>query len=471
MQLEQLSVPLVLDDTDYSAGLRRADENTGKFAENVSKKLDSIGDSVTGLGKKMSTGLTLPILAAGGASVLAASNLEQSIGGIEAVFGNAVNSIKEFGEVSATQAGLSERAFNEMSASTGALLINMGFSQEEAAAKTVELTQRAADMAATFGGPVADAMGAINSLLRGQADPIEKYGAGMTAVQIKAKALELGLGDLDGNIDEAAKTTARLALLNERTALTQGQFARETDTLSGQLEIQKAQLEDMGAEIGEILMPVILDIVEVISGWMQSFKELSPETKKMIVIVLGIVAALGPFLIVVGSIVSAIGTLIPIVTAVGGVIAGLAAGPVLLIIAGIAALIAIFVLLKENWGDITAFMSKKWDGFTKGFGKAIESVKKWINGLMDKLRALGDNILDAIPDWLIPGSPTPFEIGMKGIRKEVVKVDAEFSTRNFGQSLPNVTGNSSGNESRGADLIDYNMLSRTIAHELQLVLG
>lgn len=45
----------------------------------------------------------------------------------------------------------------------------------------------------------------------------------------------------------------------------------------------------------------------------------------------------------------------------------------------------------------------------RGIGDAISSVIGWIGTLADKVRNL------KLPDWLTPGSPTPFELGLRGI--------------------------------------------------------
>lgn len=467
INLQTLIVPLVLDSSKYGKDLNTASQKTDGFAT----KMTSMGQTATKVGIGMTVGLTAPIVAGFGAATMAASDLEQSIGGIDAIFGTASVAITAFGETSAQTVGLSTRAFNEMAAQTGAQLQNMGFSQDEAAKKAIELTQRASDMAATFGGPVSEAMGAINSLLRGQSDPIEKYGAGMTAVEIKARALELGLGDLDGKIDEAAKTTARLSLLNERTAATEGQFAREADTLAGIMERQKAETENLSAEIGTILMPIMLDIAKAVGGFMESYKKLSPEIKKVIVIIGGILAVLGPLFLVFGTIVSVVTTLAPVFATIGAIIGGIAAGPVLLIIAGVAAIIAIFLLLRANWDTIVKFLVKTWEGFKNTFKRVVDAIKGFIQGLMGKLGAIKQKLLDAIPSWLIPGSATEFEIGLRGIRKELVRVDTGMRPTHFTQSLPDIGRERIEDVGRRRDMFDYDRFGRIIAHELQKVMG
>src|SRR3546814_5866199 len=61
----------------------------------------------------------------------AASDLEQSVGGTEAVFGDAASTIERYGDTAAEKMGLSERAFREATTSIGGNLKRMGFRSEE----------------------------------------------------------------------------------------------------------------------------------------------------------------------------------------------------------------------------------------------------------------------------------------------------------------------------------------------------
>ena len=81
-----LWVKLGLDSKGYSQGLQDAAEKT----QNVGKNMMAVGAAAT-------AGLTLPIAAAGLKAVGLASNLEQSIGGVESVFGDAGKTIFDFG--------------------------------------------------------------------------------------------------------------------------------------------------------------------------------------------------------------------------------------------------------------------------------------------------------------------------------------------------------------------------------------
>lgn len=196
-------------------------------------------------------------------AVTAASDLEQSVGGVQAIFKDTAQEILSAGEAAASTVGLTRNAFNELSAILGAQLGSFGFDTDEVASKTRELIELGADLAATFGGPVSDAVGAISSLLRGERNPIERYGVALNEALIRAHAFETGLTDTNRQLSLQESAVASLSLLYEQTASAQGQFAREADTTAGALERQRAEFGNIQAEIGEALVPLFQTLLEM----------------------------------------------------------------------------------------------------------------------------------------------------------------------------------------------------------------
>lgn len=191
-----------------------------------------------------------------GGSIDLAAEFEQSIGAVESVFKDSAPAIFEWGKVAAEVAGLSENQFNTLAATTGAFLKNFGYDMDTVTGTTVELTQRAADMAAMFGGPVDEAMAAIQAGLRGQQDPLERYGVSLTAAKVEAHALAMTGKDLGKELTDQEKMTARLDLILRQTADAAGQFAREQDTAAGKAAILAAKQENMATQLGDTLLPL-----------------------------------------------------------------------------------------------------------------------------------------------------------------------------------------------------------------------
>src|SRR5690606_26811661 len=110
----------------------------------------------------------------------------------------------------------------------------------------------------------------------------------------------------------------------------------------------KTELTNLATEFGEILLPVITPVIQKIKEMMEGFRALSPETKKIIVVIGGILAAIGPLLTIFGTFAAMLPTIISGIAAMGTAFTVMT-GPVGLVIAGIAAIVA---LIAANWDEV-----------------------------------------------------------------------------------------------------------------------
>lgn len=235
-----------------------AERDIGK-AEN---KLDKFGSTMTSTGTKMIAGAA--VIGAGmWQAGQSAADLEQAVGGTEAVFGAFTGTIDEFAAGAASAAGLSERAARELTSSMGAILQGFGYTQEEAAATSAELAQLGADLSATFGGKPEEAVLALGAALRGEFDPLERFGISLSAAKIATEAVRLGLAETTAEVDSNAKAQAALSLITEQSANAQGQFAREQGTTAGQMAITKAEFENATAALGEGFLPIMTKVTQM----------------------------------------------------------------------------------------------------------------------------------------------------------------------------------------------------------------
>lgn len=182
-----------------------------------------------------------------------ASNLEQSKGGLAAVFKKDTAELDKVAQGAAKSLGLSRNSYNELATVLGAGLKNKGLT--DYADKTQDLIGLGADLSAMYGGTAADAVSAISSLMRGESDPIEKYGVAISDTAIKAELAAKGQDKLTGAALEQAKAQARLDILFRQTADAQGTFAKESDTMAGKQQRAGAMWEDLKTKIGEKFLP------------------------------------------------------------------------------------------------------------------------------------------------------------------------------------------------------------------------
>lgn len=187
------------------------------------------------------------------AVVGAASDAQQSVGGVQAVFKEYADQVVKDSARAEQALGLSETAYQELITVTSALLKNKGL--EDFAEQGKNLLEIGADLAATYGGPTRQAVEALNAAMRGESDPIERYAISLNETAVKAELVAKGQDKLTGAALEQAKAQARLALITQQSADAAGAFGRELNTQEGQAQRTAAQWANMRVELGEKLLP------------------------------------------------------------------------------------------------------------------------------------------------------------------------------------------------------------------------
>lgn len=241
-----VKVSVIADTRQFSKAFKNLKNATG---------LDSLASSARSAAKTMvsvAAGAGAAFGALGVKATLMAADLEQSTGAVEAVFKTAARQIKSFSVKSATALGITRNEYQELATVIGSQLKNAGTPIDQLAGKTNNLISTGADLAAMYGGTTKEAVEALSSALKGERDPIERYGVTLKQSAIDAKAAALGFTDVSSAQAQAAAT---LALISEQTADAHGAFARETNTLSHQLQVAKAKAGDLAAQFGSYLLP------------------------------------------------------------------------------------------------------------------------------------------------------------------------------------------------------------------------
>lgn len=211
-------------------------------------------------------GLVLPALALAssgaivgfvGGAIAAAGDLQQSIGAIETVFKGSSGQMLDWSKQASMAVGLTSNEYNTLGTLLGSQLKNAGIPMDELAGKTNELITQGADMASMFGGTTTEAVEALSSALKGESDPIERYGVTLNAAAVEAEAAAMGAQKVGGEYEDTAKKAAILSLITKQTADAQGNFAKEASTYTGQLERMKAGWGNVTAAMGSAFLPVL----------------------------------------------------------------------------------------------------------------------------------------------------------------------------------------------------------------------
>lgn len=235
----------------------------------VERKAGGLGRVMKGAGTAVLGAATVAggaLIALGATGVKEASNLEQSMGAVDAVFKGGADQVHAYADSAATELGLTGNQYRELATLMGTQLKNGGTAIDELGGKTHDLMGLSADMAAMFGGSTADAAGAISSALKGERDPIEAYGVSLKQATVDARAAEMGFTKVNGALSDEAQQAATLSLIMEQTADAHGTFGRETNTMAGQMQIATAQWGNFTAQIGMLLLPALTALLGFVTG-------------------------------------------------------------------------------------------------------------------------------------------------------------------------------------------------------------
>lgn len=296
-----LRVVLSTDSAAYEEGLDAAQRSLTKFG----KSMDRIGQRVSGIGQTLSLALTVPIIAFGAAGLKAAKESADALGQVEASF-------KSMGAVSGkTLAGLEMQADQLMKSSL--------FDDEDV------LRDLTANLL-TFGnvaGPVFDrAQVAIVDLatkmkmdlqaatiLVGKAlnDPIK----GLTALGRSGIQFSDGQKALIKSLVKTGQTAKAQAIILAELERQYGGSAAAAQAADSANRLADA-LDSLSESIGKRLLPLTTPMIEALTVMVDRFTALPPVAQGTTLAIIGLAAAIGPALIGVGAMISAVGKFGPL---------------------------------------------------------------------------------------------------------------------------------------------------------------
>lgn len=307
-------IEIVIRSKDQSAqGFASLQANAKKAAAAVNGGSGSLGASVTEADKKVrgfSSTLQMAGAVAAGSlaadalqagarravaafkdTVKAANDLGESVNGVDRIFKDNADVIHNWAAKNANNFGLSQRAFNQMATPLGAMLKNGGLAMDETTSHTIKLTERASDMASVFNTDVSDALSAMQAGLRGEADPLERYGVKLSAAAVQQRALADSGKTSAAALTAQELTLARLNMIYDQTADVQGDFAATSDGMANSMRIATAQVEDAQAKMGSAFLPVFGQAAHVVGTLAGAFAALPTPVIAVTAAVVGLAAA------------------------------------------------------------------------------------------------------------------------------------------------------------------------------------
>ncbi|WP_425461289.1 phage tail tape measure protein, partial [Enterococcus faecalis] len=146
-------------------------------------------------------------------------------------------------------------------------------------------------------------------------------------------SVEAGTAALTLSKGEGSEYNEILKQINDSAGATQEAFDKMDDTPARKMEKAQLRIADAMRQVGEVVIPIVADIAEKVSQFVTAFSNwfgsLDEGSKQTILMIAGVVAAIGPVLVVLGTLASSISSLIPVIAFI--------ASPIGLVIAAVAA--------------------------------------------------------------------------------------------------------------------------------------
>lgn len=254
LNLFKLFGTIAIQNKEALEGIDETTQAGDKASSKLSGAFSKIGSAAVACGKVIATGLAAGAAAFGALTVKAlnaAGELEQNMGGSEAVFGKYAQNMQKTAENAFSSMGLSASDFLGTANKMGSLFKGAGFEAEEASEITATAMQRAADVASIMGLDVSVAMESIAGAAKGNFTMMDNLGVAMNDTNLQAYALSKGIDKSTQEMTSQEKIGLAMQMFLEKTADYAGNYAKENETLAGSLTTAKAALGNFLSGVGD----------------------------------------------------------------------------------------------------------------------------------------------------------------------------------------------------------------------------
>ena len=332
----------------------------------------ALGSEMTGLDKfkKGVDSAFLPavgVMAAAGAAAYKfagqASDLAETQSKAGVIFGESVTQIEQWAKVAPQALGQTVNAATDAAATMAIFGKAAGLTGSELTSFSTDLVDLSSDIASFNNVDSAEAVQALGSALRGEYESARKYGILLNDATLKQRAFEMGLYSGTGALDMQAKVLAAQQEIFAQTTDTQGDFARTSEGAAHQSKILAASVEQLTTDLGKTFLPILEKVTKqlsVFAGW-------ASENQGLVMGLAGAITAIAATIIVLKIAMSAW------VVVQWALNSALLANPIVLIIVGIAALIAAVVLAYHKFEWFKNIVDFVWEGIYT----AIQTVVVW----------------------------------------------------------------------------------------------
>jgi len=187
-------------------------------------------------------------------AIRAASDFQEATSKVNVVFGRASKSVKDFADGAARNLGQSKQAVLDAAGTFGTFGKAAGLAGEDLSTFTTDFVTLSTDLASFNNTSPEEAVMAIGAALRGESEPLRRYGVLLNDAVLKQEAMTLGIYDGKGALTAQQKVLAAQSAIYKQTNDAQGDFMRTSDGLANSQRTLKAVFEDAKVAMGQAFL-------------------------------------------------------------------------------------------------------------------------------------------------------------------------------------------------------------------------
>lgn len=241
-----INIPIIT--SFVNTGVQAADKQLKSFGTSAKTVAGAIG------GFSLAVGTVQSVL---GPAIKAASNMEESLSKVNVVFGKGAREVEKFANSAARDLGQSKQAVLEAAGVFGTFGKAAGLAGTDLAVFSNDFTQLATDLASFNNTTPEEAVQAIGAALRGESEPLRRYGVLLNDATLKQEAMTLGIYDGKGALTAQQKILAAQSAIFKQTGDAQGDFMRTSDGLANSQRTLSAEFANVQVTLGQKLLPVM----------------------------------------------------------------------------------------------------------------------------------------------------------------------------------------------------------------------
>ncbi len=192
-------------------------------------------------------------------AIKAASDFEEATSKVNVIFGRASKSVKDFANTAARELGQSKQSVLDAAGAFGTFGKAAGLAGEDLSTFTTDFVTLSTDLASFNNTTPEEAVQAIGAALRGEAEPLRRFGVLLNDATLKAEAMELGIYKGSGALTAQQKILAAQSAIYKQTGDAQGDFARTADGLANKQRTLSALFKNFQIQLGQQLLPAATD--------------------------------------------------------------------------------------------------------------------------------------------------------------------------------------------------------------------